>query len=354
MDEENPHPVFWDDMPGGEEEKVEEAEDDYAPLQPEMIAASYEAAKPRFIEDNDNASVPPEQIASPFEGHGDEEDETDKAEDDYFPLPPEMIAASYEAAKPRFIEDDDDASVPPKQIASPFVGHGDEEEKVEETEDDCAPRPPEMIAASYEAVKPQLIEDNDDVFSAPFEGHGDEEDKVEEAEDEDCAPLPPKMIAASFEAAKPKLIEDNDDASVPLKQIVKDTTLLMFIVIAFLFHMSNKAVPPLVTKTLAIGDVRTSILMSCLCIIAVQIFTVGPLWVTYSNSGVVMVMAIAYTMIFALYPSTNSLVKNLRPVKYNKMKMLKQSSTLISIIALSEVLVCVRSQVQQVSLQSVF
>ena len=251
MDEENPHPVFWDDMPGGEEEKVEEAEDDYAPLQPEMIAASYEAAKPRFIEDNDNASVPPEQIASPFVGHGDEEDEPEKAEDD-------------------------------------------------------------------------------------------------------CAPLPPEMIAASFEAAKPKLIEDNDDASVPLKQIVKDTTLLMFIVIAFLFHMSNRAVPPLVTKTLAIGDVRTSILMSCLCIIAVQIFTVGPLWVTYSNSGVVMVMAIAYTMIFALYPSTNSLVKNLRPVKYNKMKMLKQSSTLISIIALSEVLVCVRSQVQQVSLQSVF
>jgi hypothetical protein len=74
-------------------------------------------------------------------------------------------------------------------------------------------------------------------------------------------------------------------------------------------------------------------------------------FVKNSFSGV-LVMVIAYTMIFALYPSTNSPVKNLRPVKYNKMKMLKRSYPLISTITLFGVLVCVRSQAQKVSLQS--
>ncbi len=79
-----------------EEEKEEEAEDDYTLLPPETIASSFEAAKPELIEDNDDASVPSEQIAAPCEGHGDEEEKEEEAEDDYTPLPPEMIAASYE------------------------------------------------------------------------------------------------------------------------------------------------------------------------------------------------------------------------------------------------------------------
>jgi hypothetical protein len=226
MAEENPHPLSRDDRPGEEKENVEETEDDCAPLPPEMIAASFETAKPQLIEDNDDASAPPRKIASPFEGHGDEDDEPDEAEDeDCAPLPPEMIAASFETAKPKLIEDNGDVSASPDQIASPFEGHCDEEEKVEETEDDCAPPPPEMIAASFEAAKPQLIDDNDDTsappgkIASPFERHGNEEEKAEEAEDEDCAPLPPEMIAASYEAAKPKWIEDNDDASIPPQQI---------------------------------------------------------------------------------------------------------------------------------------
>lgn len=107
-------------------------------------------------------------------------------------------------------------------------------------------------------------------------------------------------------------------------------------------------------ETLATGNFWTSILMSIPRIIAVPIFTIRPVLVTYFNSVVVMFMAIAYTMIFALYPSMSSLVKNLRPVKHNKMKMLKQSSTLFSMITFFGVLVCVRSQPQKVSLQSVF
>ena len=140
MDEENPHLRSWDDRPGGEDERVEEDEDDYAPLPPEMIAASFEEAKPKLIEDNVDASVPPSQIA--FEGHGDEEERMEEAEDDYAPLPLEMIAASLEEAKPKLIEDNVDASAPPKQIALSLKGHGDEEEKVEEDEDEYAPIPP--------------------------------------------------------------------------------------------------------------------------------------------------------------------------------------------------------------------
>jgi hypothetical protein len=202
MDEENPYPESWDDGPGGEEEKVEETEDDYAPLPPEMIAASFEAAKPKSIKDNDDVSVPTEKIASPFKGHGDEDGEPDEDEDDYAPLPPAMMAVSFEATKPKLIKGNDYASVLPEQIALPFEGHGDEEEKVEETEDDYAPLPPDIIAASYEAAKPRLIEDyvNASVLTeqnaSPFKRLVDEEAKAEEAED-DYAPLPPEMTAAS-------------------------------------------------------------------------------------------------------------------------------------------------------------
>jgi hypothetical protein len=220
MDEMKTRPLICNERPGDEEDKEEEAEDDYAPLPPETIAASFEAPKPKLIEDNDDSSVPPEQIPAPCERLVDEEEKEEEAEDDYDPLPPETIAASFEAPKPKLIEDNDDASVPPGQIPAPCERLVDEEEKEEEAEDDYAPLPPETIAASFEAPKPKLIEDNVDASVPPeqipasFERLADEEEKEEEAED-DYAPLPPETIASSFEAPKPKLIEDNDDASVP-------------------------------------------------------------------------------------------------------------------------------------------
>ena len=99
-----------------------------------------------MIEDNVDASIPPEQVAAPCEGLGDEEEEQEETEDDYAPLPPETIAASFELAKPEVIKHNDDVLVPPGQIAAPFY----EEEKQEEVEGDWAPAPPETIAASYE------------------------------------------------------------------------------------------------------------------------------------------------------------------------------------------------------------
>jgi hypothetical protein len=147
MDEENARPVICDEGFGDEEEKLEE--EDFAPLPPEMIAASFEAVKPELIEDVDDTSVQPEQIAAPFEGHGDEEETRMDVQDDYAPVPPEMIAASFEAVMPELI-DNDRAPPPPDMLAASFEGHSDEEEKREEVEDNGAPAPPEMLALSYE------------------------------------------------------------------------------------------------------------------------------------------------------------------------------------------------------------
>jgi hypothetical protein len=68
--------------------------------------------------------------------------------------------------KPEVIEDNDDASIPPEQIAAPFY----EEEKQEEVEDDEPPASPEMVALLYEGnddtkqeakKKSEVIEDKD-------------------------------------------------------------------------------------------------------------------------------------------------------------------------------------------------
>ncbi len=78
---------------------------------------------------------------------------------------------------------------------------------------------------------------------------------------------------------------------------------------------------------------------------------VTSMWVTYSYA--VMVVAMAYTMIYVLNPTANPIAMNLTPVTCRKMKIFKRSSTLIQIFLLSLVLICVRSQVHQVSLESV-
>jgi len=97
---------------------------------------------------------------------------------------------------------------------------------LEEIEDDEAPRPPEMIAASFEGTKGEIIEDGiqqptlslnssnyawGSNFSPIFV-------PLEEIEDNE-APRPPEMIAASFEGTRGEIIEDLDTASFPEEQI---------------------------------------------------------------------------------------------------------------------------------------
>jgi hypothetical protein len=67
--------------------------------------------------------------------------------------------------------------------------------------------------------------------------------------------------------------------------VLRDGTLLTFIIILFLFHTSNGTVLPLVMQTLAIGEGRTGILMSGLCIIVAQAFMVGSAKICGDYSG---------------------------------------------------------------------
>jgi MFS family permease len=62
-------------------------------------------------------------------------------------------------------------------------------------------------------------------------------------------------------------------ANTPL-QILRDPILLIFILVCFLFHTANGTVLPLVMQTLAIGNGRSGILLSGLCITIAQIFMV--------------------------------------------------------------------------------
>ena len=82
--------------------------------------------------------------------------------------------------------------------------------------------------------------------------------------------------------------EDTSDvalhAATPF-DVLRDRTLLTFIVIVFLFQLSNGTVLPLVMQTLAIGEGRTGILMSGLCIIVAQVFMVGSAKVCGDYSG---------------------------------------------------------------------
>lgn len=61
------------------------------------------------------------------------------------------------------------------------------------------------------------------------------------------------------------------EANTPL-QIVKDSTILVFVIICFTFHLSNGTILPLVMQTLAIGNGRAGLLMSGFSIAVAQIF----------------------------------------------------------------------------------
>jgi len=172
-----------------EEEKREEDEDGDTPLLPEIIAASFEAVKPELI-NKDDASVHNDQIAVTFEAQDNKEEIWEEDEDGDTPLSPEMIAASFEAVKPELINEDD-VSVHDDQIAVTFEAQDDNEEIREDDEDGDAPLPPEMIAGLFEASDNGLIsEDNapapPNMIAGAFEGYDNEEEKREEDEDGDA------------------------------------------------------------------------------------------------------------------------------------------------------------------------
>lgn len=89
---------------------------------------------------------------------------------------------------------------------------------------------------------------------------------------------------ASFNFEESSKVEHVDGAASPVT-VLRDTTLLTFLIIVFLFHTSNGTVLPLVMQTLAIGEGSTGILMSGLCIIVAQVFMVGSAKICGDYSG---------------------------------------------------------------------
>jgi MFS family permease len=73
-------------------------------------------------------------------------------------------------------------------------------------------------------------------------------------------------------------------ANTPL-QILRDPILLIFILVCFLFHTANGTILPLVMQTLAIGNGRSGILLSGLCITVAQIFMVASAKICGAYSG---------------------------------------------------------------------
>ena len=57
--------------------------------------------------------------------------------------------------------------------------------------------------------------------------------------------------------------------------LIQDPILLTFLVLCFLFHLSNGTILPLVMQTLAIGEGRSGLLFSGLCIIVAQVVMVA-------------------------------------------------------------------------------
>lgn len=74
-------------------------------------------------------------------------------------------------------------------------------------------------------------------------------------------------------------------ADSPLR-VLGDTKLLVFILIVFLYHLSNGTILPLVMQSLAIGNGRTGILMSGFCIIISQLFMVMTAKICGDYSGI--------------------------------------------------------------------
>mmetsp|Transcript_8583 Transcript_8583/g.13614 ORF Transcript_8583/g.13614 Transcript_8583/m.13614 type:complete len:522 (-) Transcript_8583:228-1793(-) len=73
-------------------------------------------------------------------------------------------------------------------------------------------------------------------------------------------------------------------ADTPL-QVLRDPILLIFILVCFLFHLSNGTVLPLVMQTLAIGNGGVGILMSGMCISVAQVVMVMAAKICGTYSG---------------------------------------------------------------------
>lgn len=78
--------------------------------------------------------------------------------------------------------------------------------------------------------------------------------------------------------------DDTLHAETPF-QVLRDPILLTFIAICFLFHTSNGTVLPLVMQSLALGNGRSGILLSGLCIILAQVFMVASAMICGQYSG---------------------------------------------------------------------
>lgn len=68
--------------------------------------------------------------------------------------------------------------------------------------------------------------------------------------------------------------EDETQKAVSPLEVFKDPVLVVFVLICFTFHLANESVLPLVMQTLAIGNGRSGVLMSALCVIIAQAFMV--------------------------------------------------------------------------------
>lgn len=80
--------------------------------------------------------------------------------------------------------------------------------------------------------------------------------------------------------------EGNHNVADSPLQVLRDPTLMVFIIICFTFHLSNGTVLPLVMQTLALGGGRQGILLSGLCIIIAQIFMVVSASICGKYSGI--------------------------------------------------------------------
>jgi MFS family permease len=78
--------------------------------------------------------------------------------------------------------------------------------------------------------------------------------------------------------------ESGPKADTPL-QVLRDPILLIFILVCFLFHLSNGTVLPLVMQTLAIGNGGVGILMSGMCISVAQVIMVMAAKICGTYSG---------------------------------------------------------------------
>ena len=149
---ENTSPVMFDEMHGDVEETLDEVEEDDAPLPPETIAASFEAVKLELIDEVDSP-VPGEQIAASFEGCGDEEEKWEDEEEDA-PLPPETIASSFEAIAPA---DPEAKKKPPGLIGDDSGAPGPGAQMIEEHEVE------EYISGTQDMIN-SLMQVIDEVF----------------------------------------------------------------------------------------------------------------------------------------------------------------------------------------------